>query len=151
METQLTRCTWRGMNGDPFYEAYHDHEWGVPEYDSRALWEKLVLDGFQAGLAWITILRKREAFRAAFANFDPEVVARFGEADRARLMANAGIIRSNAKIDAAISGARIYLDMRERGEDFSAFLWGFTGGKPIQNAWPSLAAAPTQTPEAVEM
>src|SRR5262249_10673439 len=127
----LTRCTWGGMNGNPFYEAYHDHEWGVPEKDSRALWEKLVLDGFQAGLAWITILRKRDAFRAAFQGFDPEVVARYGEADRARLMADAGIIRSNAKIDAAISGARIYLDMREKGEDFSDFCWGFVDGKPV--------------------
>lgn len=110
------------MNGDPFYEAYHDDEWGVPEWDSRALWEKLVLDGFQAGLSWITILRKREAFRAAFAGFDPEKVARFDEADRARLMADAGIVRSNGKIDATIAGARIYLDMRERGEDFGRFL-----------------------------
>src|SRR5512143_3897024 len=104
MDPTPTRCGWRGMAGDPLYEAYHDTEWGVPERDSRALWEKLVLDGFQAGLAWITILRKREAFRAAFDNFDPEIVARYGEADRARLMADAGIIRSNAKIDAAISG-----------------------------------------------
>jgi len=126
--TEITRCTWKGMNGDPFYEAYHDHEWGVPEWESRALWEKLVLDGFQAGLSWITILRKREAFRAAFAGFDPEKVARFDETDRARLMADAGIIRSNGKIDAAISGARIYLDMRERGEDFGTFLWDMVGG-----------------------
>src|SRR5471032_359887 len=114
MADTLIRCGWRGMAGDPLYEAYHDMEWGVPEYDSRALWEKLVLDGFQAGLAWITILRKREAFRTAFANFDPEVVARFRPEDRARLMADAGIIRSNGKIDAAISGARLYLDMHER-------------------------------------
>ena len=91
------------MAGDPLYEAYHDTDWGVPEYDARALWEKLVLDGFQAGLSWITILRKREAFREAFAGFDPEIVARFGESDRARLMENAGIVRSNAKIDAAIA------------------------------------------------
>src|ERR1700758_2990769 len=111
MTTPPTRCAWRGMAGDALYEAYHDDEWGVPERDSRALWEKLVLDGFQAGLSWITILRKREAFRAAFAGFDPEVVARFGEVERARLMADAGIIRSNGKIDAAISGARIYLDL----------------------------------------
>ena len=90
------RCGWRGMAGDPLYEAYHDTEWGVPEYDSRALWEKLVLDGFQAGLAWITILRKRESMRAAFDNFDPEKVALYGAEDRARLMADAGIIRSNA-------------------------------------------------------
>jgi hypothetical protein len=119
MVETLIRCGWRGMAGDPLYEAYHDTEWGVPEYDSRALWEKLVLDGFQAGLAWITILRKRDAFRAAFDNFDPEKIARYGEADRARLMADAGIIRSNAKIDAAISGAKIYLAMRDASEDFS--------------------------------
>jgi len=148
--TELTRCTWKGMNGDPFYEAYHDHEWGVPEWDSRALWEKLVLDGFQAGLSWITILRKREAFRAAFAGFDPEKVARFDETDRARLMADAGIIRSNGKIDAAISGARIYLDMRERGEDFGAFLWDMVGGAPIQNTWRA-GEVPAQTPLAVDM
>jgi DNA-3-methyladenine glycosylase I len=139
------------MTGDPLYEAYHDTEWGVPEYDSRALWEKLVLDGFQAGLAWITILRKRDAFRAAFADFDPEIVARFGEADRARLMADAGIVRSNAKIDAAISGARIYLDMREAGEDFSAFLWAFTGGAPIQTNWSHVSQVPAQTPLAADM
>jgi DNA-3-methyladenine glycosylase I len=145
------RCTWRGMQGDPLYEAYHDTEWGVPERDSRALWEKLVLDGFQAGLAWITILRKREAFRAAFANFDPEVVARFGDADRARLLADAGIVRSPAKIDAAISGARIWLDMRERGEDFSDFLWGFADGKPIQNGFSDPGQTPAQTPLAMEM
>ena len=146
----VSRCTWRGMNGDPLYEAYHDTEWGVPERDSRALWEKLVLDGFQAGLAWITILRKREAFRAAFDNFDPEKVARYGAADRARLMADAGIIRSNAKIDAAISGARVYLDMRERGEDFSDFLWGIVG-EPVQNTWDDPSQVPAQTPLAAEM
>jgi DNA-3-methyladenine glycosylase I len=144
------RCAW-AARGDPLYEAYHDTEWGVPERDSRALWEKLVLDGFQAGLAWITILRKREAFRRAFAGFDPEAVARFGEADRARLMADAGIIRSNAKIDAAIGGARIYLGMRERGEDFAEFLWAFTDGRPIANHWSSLAEVPAQTPLAAEM
>lgn len=147
----VSRCIWRGMNGDPQYEAYHDTEWGVPEYDSRALWEKLVLDGFQAGLAWITILRKRDAFRAAFDNFDPEKVARYGEKDRARLMADAGIIRSNAKIDAAISGARVYLDMRERGEDFSGFLWDIVGGQPVQNRWDDPSQVPAQTPLAVEM
>jgi len=139
------------MAGDPLYEGYHDTEWGVPEYDSRALWEKLVLDGFQAGLAWITILRKREAFRAAFDNFDPEKVAGYGDADRARLMADAGIIRSNAKIDAAIAGARIFLDMRDRGEDFSDFCWSFTGGKPLQNAWTEVGQAPAQTDLAVEI
>src|ERR1017187_264209 len=116
------RCSWANPR-DALYLAYHDEEWGVPEYDPRALWEKLVLDGFQAGLAWITILKKREAFRAAFADFDPDVVARFGPEDRARLMADAGIVRSNAKIDAAISGANIYLAMRDAGEDFSGWLW----------------------------
>ena len=144
------RCGWANPK-DALYVAYHDEEWGVPEYDSRALWEKLVLDGFQAGLSWITILKKREAFRAAFANFDPQVVANYGDEDRARLMADAGIVRSNGKIDAAISGARIYLGMRDRGEDFSAFLWAFTGGAPIQNRWEGLGQVPAQTPVAVEM
>jgi len=144
------RCGWANP-ADPAYVAYHDEEWGVPEYDSRALWEKLVLDGFQAGLSWNTILKKREAFRAAFAGFDPKIVARFGEAERARLMADAGIVRSNAKIDAAIGGARIWLDMREAGEDFSAFLWGLAGGAPIQNAWSEIGQVPAQTPLAAEM
>ena len=145
----LTRCAWRGMAGDPLYEAYHDTEWGVPEYDSRALWEKLVLDGFQAGLSWITILRKRDGFRAAFDNFDPEKVARYDDADRVRLMADAGIVRSNAKIDAAISSARIYLAMRDSGEDFSQFCWSFVGGQPIQNSFAD--SVPAQTPLAVEV
>ena len=139
------------MAGNALYEAYHDDEWGVPERDSRALWEKLVLDGFQAGLSWLTILKKRDAFRAAFAQFDPDIVARFGEADRARLMADAGVIRSNGKIDAAISGARIYLDMRERGEDLSRFLWGFVDGRPIQNGFEHLKQIPAQTPASVDM
>ena len=151
MTDTLTRCAWRGMAGDPLYEAYHDTEWGVPEYDSRALWEKLVLDGFQAGLAWITILRKREGFRAAFDNFDPDKIALYGEADRARLMADAGIVRSNAKIDAAINSARIYLSMRDGGEDFSAFCWGFVGGKPIQNSWRAFGDVPAQTLLALEV
>jgi len=151
MEAALQRCGWRGMAGDPLYEAYHDTEWGVPERDARALWEKLVLDGFQAGLSWITILRKREAFRAAFGGFDPEKVARFGDADRARLMADAGIIRSNAKIDAAIDSARLFLAMRERGEDFSAFCWTFTDGAVVQNRWMEVGQVPAQTPLAVEV
>ncbi len=144
------RCGWVNP-ADALYTAYHDEEWGVPEYDPRALWEKLVLDGFQAGLAWITILRKREAFRAAFADFDPEAVARFGDADRARLMGDAGIVRSGAKIDAAIGGARIWLDMRDRGEDFSAFLWAFVDGAPIQNRWDAIGQVPAQTPAAADM
>ncbi|MBP8245821.1 MAG: DNA-3-methyladenine glycosylase I [Phenylobacterium sp.] len=151
MSSEPIRCGWRGMQGDPLYEAYHDTEWGVPEYDSRALWEKLVLDGFQAGLSWITILKKRDAFRAAFADFDPEIVARYGDEDRARLMANAGIVRSNAKIDAAINGARIYLDMRDAGEDFSQFLWSFTNGRVIHNKWEAISDVPAQTEVAVQM
>jgi len=144
------RCPW--PRDDAQYVAYHDEEWGVPEHDSRALWEKLVLDGFQAGLAWITILRKRDNFRRAFDGFDPEKVARYGDADRARLMADAGIIRSNAKIDAAINGARIYLDMRDRGEDFAEFCWGFMPqGRPLQNRWDAMKGVPAQTPLAVEV
>ncbi len=144
-----SRCGWCGT--DPLYVAYHDTDWGVPEHDSRALWEKLVLDGFQAGLAWITILRKREAFRAAFDGFDPRKVATYGPEDRARLMADAGIVRSNAKIDAAIAGAKIWCEMTDNGEDFSAWLWSFVDGQPIQNRWGSLAEVPTQTPEAEAM
>ncbi|HEY8616734.1 DNA-3-methyladenine glycosylase I [Phenylobacterium sp.] len=151
MTAPVTRCGWRGMAGDPLYERYHDTEWGVPEYDSRALWEKLVLDGFQAGLAWITILRKRDAFRAAFDGFDPEKVARYGESDRARLMADPGIVRSNAKVDAAIASARTYLEMRERGEDFSEFCWGFVGGEPLQNGWSEIGQVPAKTPLAEEV
>ncbi len=141
--TDSSRCAWCGT--DPLYVAYHDEEWGAPEYDSRALWEKLVLDGFQAGLSWITILRKREAFRKAFADFDPEVVARYGDKDVARLLADPGIIRSRAKIDAAINGARRYLELRDEGRDFSGWLWGFVDGKPIQNAWADRSQVPAET------
>ncbi|HEY5289438.1 MAG TPA: DNA-3-methyladenine glycosylase I [Caulobacteraceae bacterium] len=150
MDLSLNRCRW-ATPGDALYVAYHDEEWGVPEFDSRALWEKLVLDGFQAGLAWITILRKRAAFREAFAGFDPEIVGRFDDADRARLMADAAIVRSGAKIDAAIAGARIWLDMRERGEDFAAFLWNFVDGKPVQNHWRDIGEVPAQTPLAADV
>ena len=111
--------------------AYHDDEWGAPERDGRALWEKLMLDGFQAGLAWITVLRKRDAFREAFAGFDPARVARFDETDIVRLLGDAGIIRSRAKIEATIGGARVYCDMRDRGDDFSAFCWSFTQGRVL--------------------
>jgi DNA-3-methyladenine glycosylase I len=143
------RCGWCGT--DPLYVAYHDQEWGVPERDPRALWEKLVLDGFQAGLAWITILRKREGMRDAFDGFDPEIVARYGEEDIQRLLADARIIRSRAKINAAINGARIWLKMREDGEDFSEWLWSFVGGQPIQTEWRDFRQAPTQTAESVAM
>jgi len=150
MTIEPVRCGWRGMAGDPVYEAYHDREWGVPELDSRALWEKLVLDGFQAGLSWITILRRRDGFRAAFADFDPDIVARYGETDRARLMADPGIIRSNLKVDAAISGAKIYLDMREKGEDFAEFLWAING-PTLQNDFAAMGQVPAKTKVAEDM
>jgi DNA-3-methyladenine glycosylase I len=124
------RCGWAVK--DPLMREYHDQEWGVPLTDSRALWELLMLEGFQAGLAWIVVLRKREAFQAAFAGFDPEKVARFGEADVERLMGDPRIIRARAKIDATIKGARIYLDMRDAGIDFGRFAWELAGGKAIQ-------------------
>ena len=116
--------------------AYHDEEWGVPQHDSRALWEMLMLEGFQAGLSWSIILRKREAFRRAFKQFDPKKVARFGEKDIARLMQDEGIVRARAKIVATIEGAKIYLAMQKSGEDFAAWVWGFTGGTPILNSGP---------------
>jgi DNA-3-methyladenine glycosylase I len=128
------RCKW--AESDPLLRAYHDEEWGVPEYDSRALWELLMLEGFQAGLAWITVLRKRDAFRKAFRGFDPAKVARFKEADIERLMANPGIIRARAKIEATIQGARIFLEMKDAGIDFSEWAWKIAGGKPIQNTGP---------------
>jgi DNA-3-methyladenine glycosylase I len=133
------RCAW--ADNDPLMRAYHDEEWGVPEHDSRALWEKLMLDGFQAGLAWITILRKRDAFRAAFAGFDPKRVARFTEKDVERLLQDAGIVRSRAKILATIGGARAYLEMQAAGEDFSEFVWSMAGGKPIRGT----GLVPTKT------
>jgi DNA-3-methyladenine glycosylase I len=147
--TDVVRCAWPGS--DPLYCAYHDEEWGTPERDARALWEKLVLDGFQAGLSWITILRKREAFRQAFRQFDPDAVAAFGAADVERLMADPGIVRARAKITGAIGSARAYLAMRERGEDFADFIWGFVDGAPIQNAWTTREQVPTQTPLSVEL
>jgi len=125
----IHRCAW--ADNDPLMRAYHDAEWGVPERDGRALWEKLMLDGFQAGLAWITILRKRDAFRDVFKGFDPEIVARFDEADIERLLGDARIIRSRSKIAATIGNAKAYLAMRDAGEDFSAFAWGMTGGEPL--------------------
>src|SRR5215470_11072174 len=124
----LHRCPW--PNQDPLYVAYHDEEWGVPEFDDRALYEKLVLDGFQAGLSWITILRKRENFRRAFEGFKPEKIARFGKRDVAQLMKDAGIIRSPAKIDAAITGAKLWLEIMEKDPGgFSEFIWKHVDGK----------------------
>lgn len=142
------RCDWCG--DDPLYVDYHDTEWGRPEADSRALWEKLVLDGFQAGLAWITILRKRDAFRAAFDDFDPQKVARYGEADVARLLENAGIVRSRAKIEATIGNAKAYLRIEER-EGFDRFLWQFYDFSPLQNTFESRADVPAETAVSREM
>jgi len=142
---EKSRCAWG--ESDPLLREYHDTEWGVPVRDSRALWELLMLEGFQAGLAWITVLRKRDAFRKAFKGFDPRKVARFDESDICRLLQNQEIIRSRAKIEATIQAARIYLEMQKAGEDFTGFLWGIVGGKPIRAEGP----IPAQTPLAVEM
>ncbi len=130
------RCAW--AQGDPLLRAYHDEEWGVPERDSRALWEKLMLDGFQAGLSWLIILRKRDGFRKAFAGFDPERVARFTEADVERLVRDPGIVRSRSKIVATIGNARAYLAMQAAGEDFSRFIWTMAGGETIRGTDPRL-------------
>ncbi|MEM0937279.1 MAG: DNA-3-methyladenine glycosylase I [Pseudomonadota bacterium] len=137
------RCGWVGP--DPIYVAYHDTEWGVPEYDSRALFEKLMLDGFQAGLSWLTILKKRDGFRAAFAGFEPEVIAGWGAAEVERLLGDAGIVRHRGKIEATIGNARAWCAI-EAGEGFDSYLWGRVGGKPIQNAWARLADVPAETP-----
>ena len=129
-EKELSRCSW--ANGDDALMAtYHDEEWGIPQHDPRMLWEMLMLEGFQAGLSWRTILHKREAFRKAFAGFQPDKVARFGDKQVDKLLQDPGIIRSRAKIEATIAGARIYCDMRERGEDFAQFCWSFTDGKVL--------------------
>lgn len=140
------RCAW--AKSDPLLRAYHDEEWGVPEHDSRGLWELLMLEGFQAGLAWITVLRKREAFRKAFKGFEPKKVAAFGQEDIARLLGDPGIIRSRAKIEATIAGARIYEEMRKGGEDFSAFAWELVGGKPIKG---KSGPIPAKTPLSEEI
>ena len=132
------RCSW--ADGDPLMRTYHDAEWGVPQRDSRMLWEMLMLEGFQAGLAWITVLRKRDSFRVAFAGFEPEQVARFGARDIARLLKNPGIIRARAKIEATIAGARIYCDMQAHGERFTDFCWGFTSGSVITGDGHSVVA-----------
>ncbi len=143
------RCSW--AQNDPLMRDYHDAEWGVAQRDPRMLWEMLMLEGFQAGLAWITILRKRDAFRAAFANFDPVKVAAFDACDIDRLMADPGIVRARAKIEATIRGAQIYCEMQARGEDFAQFCWSFTNGEPILGdgrSWaPSTALSETISKE----
>ncbi len=138
------RCPWCG--DDPFYVAYHDEEWGVPEWDDRALFEKLILDGFQAGLSWITILRKREHFRCAFDGFDPEKIARYTPAKVERLLKDDGIIRHRGKIEATIGNARGWLKIMEEDGGFSGFLWDFVDGAPVQNTWKTMDKVPAETP-----
>jgi DNA-3-methyladenine glycosylase I len=137
------RCPWPGT--DPLYVAYHDEEWGVPERDDRALYEKLVLDGFQAGLSWITILRKRDAFRRAFDGFAPEKIAHYPKKKVEALMRNAGIVRNRAKIEGAILSARAWLDIMERGPGFAAYLWDFVEGKPVVNRFRTIKQIPAET------
>jgi DNA-3-methyladenine glycosylase I len=139
----LARCPWPTQ--DPLYLAYHDEEWGVPEYDDRALYEKLVLDGFQAGLAWITILRKRENFRKAFDGFAPEKIARYPKRKIERLMQDAGIVRNRAKIEGAVASARAYLKIMESGPGFSRLLWDYLDGRPKQNKYRSMGQVPAET------
>lgn len=142
------RCGWVGS--EDIYIAYHDTEWGVPEYDSRALWEKLILEGFQAGLSWITILRKRDNFRAAFAGFDPNTIATWGEDEVLRLLGDSGIVRHRGKIEGAISSARAWQTI-EAESGFERYLWDYVGGAPLQNTWEGLADVPAQTPLSIEI
>ncbi len=145
------RCGW--AESDEGMRAYHDEEWGVPETDGRALWELLMLEGFQAGLSWNIILRKREGFRKAFKGFDPKKVAKFGEPEIARLMADEGIVRARAKIEATIAGARIYCEMEKSGEGFAEWVWALVGGRPVQDSWDQSGGAGQRgrIPAATEM
>ncbi len=141
-EDGISRCGWAGL--EPIYANYHDEEWGVPEYDDRALWEKLILDGFQAGLSWITILKKRDAFREAFDGFDPQIIAGYDEAKQAELMQNAGIVRNRSKISATITNAQAWLDIMEQ-QGFTSYLWDYCDGRPIQNTFTRLDQVPAET------
>ncbi|MCC5886671.1 MAG: DNA-3-methyladenine glycosylase I [Gammaproteobacteria bacterium] len=143
------RCDWCG--DDPLYVAYHDEEWGVPCRDERALFELMILEGMQAGLSWLTILRKRQGFRLAFRGFDPEVIAHFEERDRQRLLADAGIVRNRAKIDATIGNAQALLDLRARGIDFVDWIWDSVDGRPEQNSWRNLGQVPASTPRSTAL
>lgn len=149
-DPDLPRCGWVSPT-DALYCHYHDMEWGRPIRDPKALFSKLIQDGQQAGLAWITILRKRDNLLAAYDGFDPDVVAHYTDADRARLLSDPGIIRSKSKIDATIGNAKVYLDMRDDGIDFSDYLWDFVGGKPIVNEWAQFSDAPVKTSESEAM
>jgi DNA-3-methyladenine glycosylase I len=145
----MERCAWLG--DDPLMMAYHDDEWGVPLHDDLRHFEFLVLDAFQAGLSWRTVLHKRENFRRAFDGFDPAKIVRYGERERARLLADAGIIRNRQKVDATIGNARAFLDLQEREGGFDEWIWQFTGGETLQNAWTELSELPAKTPEAEAM
>lgn len=149
LSTDVVRCGWCGT--DELYCQYHDEEWGVPVYDDQKMFEFLTLEGAQAGLSWITVLRKREAYRKAFDNFDPVKIARYSEARKAKLLQNPGIIRNRLKIESVVRNARAYLDMQEKGESFSEFLWQFVDGKPQQNRRRTLADIPASTPESDAM
>lgn len=144
-----TRCLWAGS--DPVYIDYHDQEWGVPLHNERDLFEFLLLEGAQAGLSWITILRKRDAYRTAFDSFDPERIASYGEVKRAKLLANAGIVRNRLKVDAFIGNAQAYLNLKEEGHSWVEFLWDFVDGTPVQNAWKTLHELPASTPVSEKM
>lgn len=144
-----SRCPWCGT--DPLYVRYHDKEWGVPEYDDRQLFAKLILDGAQAGLSWITILRKREAYWEAFDQFDAEKIARYDEKKVEQLLKNPGIVRNRLKVQSAIKNACGYLDIMEKEGSFSHYLWDFVSGKPIQNSWETMGNIPTQTDESLAM
>ncbi|RMF89066.1 MAG: DNA-3-methyladenine glycosylase I [Nitrospinota bacterium] len=143
------RCAW--ANSDPLYQRYHDYEWGVPEYDDRKLFELLILEGMQAGLSWLTILKRRDQYRQAFDNFDPRKVSAYDTRKVEELLNNRGIIRNRKKILAAIQNARAFLAVQESFGSFATYIWRFVGGKPLQNAWPSLSAIPAQTPLSVQM
>jgi DNA-3-methyladenine glycosylase I len=140
------RCGW--VTDDPLYLRYHDEEWGVPVHDDRRLFEFLILEGAQAGLSWLTILKKRDNYRRAFARFDPKKVAAYGAAERRRLLADAGIVRNRLKIDAAIGNARAFLALQKESGSFDRFAWSFVGGQPIQNRRQSLREVPAKTAEA---
>jgi DNA-3-methyladenine glycosylase I len=143
------RCAWAGS--DPLYIVYHDEEWGVPLHDERRLFEMLILEGAQAGLSWITVLRRRESYRRAFDGFDPERVARYGPEKKAALLADPGIIRNRAKVDAAVTNARAFLAVREAAGSFDSFLWSFVGGRPRQNSWRVQSEIPPESAESKAM
>ncbi len=148
-DSEAGRCTWPGT--DPLYVAYHDEEWGVPERDDRALFEKLLLDGFQAGLSWLTILKKRDNFRRAFAGFEPEKMARFGPKKIESLMQDKGIVRNRLKVESSVRSARAYLEIREGGQSFEDFIWQFTEGQIINKRFRAMADIPTETAESRAM